>query len=158
MTVSISVGFDDGVGPASRGLVQGGMRTIGKLVRDAVRATFAAEGVRDGTVSVTLVGDEAIAELNRQYLSREGPTDVIAFPLYEQGEAPIGDVYIDLDQAARQAEAEGIPASEEIVRLAVHGALHVLGHVHPEGAGRTRSNMWKIQERIIAQLMAAGTG
>jgi probable rRNA maturation factor len=157
MTVSVSVGFDDGMRRVPRGMVPGGARAIEKLVRDAVRATFAAEGVRDGAVSVTLVDDDAIAELNLQYLSREGPTDVIAFPLYEHGEVPIGDVYIDLDQAARQAGSVGVGAAEEIVRLTVHGALHVLGHVHPEGPGRTRSNMWKLQERIVEELMTAGT-
>lgn len=158
MTLRISVGFDEGMRPVPRGLVPGGMRAIEKLVRDAVRATFAAEGVRDGTVSVTFVADDAIAALNHQYLARNGPTDVIAFPLYEQGEAPIGDVYIDLEQAARQADAIAVGPAEEVARLAVHGALHVLGHVHPEGVGRTRSNMWKIQERIVADLMVkAGT-
>jgi probable rRNA maturation factor len=153
MTVRVSVDCEHGIRPDVRGRVRGGMRALEPLVRDAVRAAFAAEAVRDGNVTVTLVGDAMIADLNQQYLSRRGPTDVIAFPLYEDGEAPIGDVYIDLDQVVRQAEAAGVSTHEEIARLAVHGALHVLGHVHPEGVGRTRCNMWTIQERIVADLM-----
>lgn len=153
MTVRVSVGFEHGMRPALRGRVPGGVRAVEKLVRDAVLATFAAEEKRDGTVSVTFVGDDGIAALNRQYLARDGATDVIAFPLYESGETPIGDVYIGLDQAVRQSEAVGVSAAEEIARLAVHGALHVLGHVHPEGAGRTRSGMWRLQERVVAGVM-----
>jgi probable rRNA maturation factor len=153
MTLRVSVSLESGMRTVLRGRVPGGQRAVEKLVRDAVRATFAAEKVPDGGVSVTLVGDDGIAALNRQYLARNGATDVIAFPLYERGEPPVGDVYIGLDQAVRQAEVVGVSAAEEIARLAVHGALHVLGHVHPEGAGRTRSNMWKIQERIVAGVM-----
>jgi probable rRNA maturation factor len=43
---------------------------------------------------------------------------------------------------------------EELARVAVHGALHVLGHDHPEGAGRVHSAMWRLQETIVAQVNA----
>jgi ssRNA-specific RNase YbeY (16S rRNA maturation enzyme) len=44
----------------------------------------------------------------------------------------------------------------ELVRLAVHGALHVLGYDHPDGPGRTRSRMWQVQERYVRRLLGAG--
>jgi probable rRNA maturation factor len=72
--------------------------------------------------------------------------------LYEEGETPVGDVYIGIRQAARQAESHGLPLAEELARLAVHGTLHVLGFDHPIGADRVRSPMWREQERILAGL------
>jgi probable rRNA maturation factor len=108
--------------------------------------------VHDAELSVTLLGDRAIAALNAEWLRHDGPTDVIAFPLYEEGEPPVGDVYIGVRQAGRQAAALGVPVSEELARLAIHGTLHVLGFDHPAGPDRVRSPMWREQERILASL------
>jgi probable rRNA maturation factor len=80
---------------------------------------------------------------------------VLSFALYEPGEPPVGDVYIGLEQALRQAEEAGIDPREEVARLAVHGSLHVLGHDHPKGVGRTRSAMWIMQEQIVGRVMNA---
>jgi probable rRNA maturation factor len=119
-------------------------------VERAARAALVARGVHDGEVSVTLLGDRAIATLNRRWLEREGPTDVLAFPLFEDGEAPVGDVYIGIRQAMRQAASLGVPPAEELARLAIHGTLHVLGFDHPDGVRREKSRMWREQERILA--------
>jgi probable rRNA maturation factor len=54
--------------------------------------------------------------------------------------------------AAREAAAHGVTLREELLRLVVHGTLHVLGHDHPEGAGRERSPMWRAQERYLRSL------
>ncbi|HEX7091474.1 MAG TPA: rRNA maturation RNase YbeY [Longimicrobiales bacterium] len=127
-------------------------RALERLLGRAARATLAAEGVTRGELSLTLLSDSAMTELNRRYLGRRGPTDVIAFPLYEGDEAPVGDVYIGYDQALRQAAALGVPAAEELARLAIHGTLHILGYDHPEGQ-RERSRMWQVQERILREVM-----
>ena len=103
-------------------------------------------------VSLTLLDDEAIAALNRRYLGREGPTDVLAFSLGEPT-APLGDVYVGFQQAGRQAAEHGVPLEEELARLAIHGTLHVLGHDHPEGPERTRSAMFRLQERLLGELI-----
>lgn len=121
-------------------------------IRAGARAAFRAAGVREGEVSVTLVGDPEITALNEQYLEHAGPTDVISFPLYEDPEPVLGDVYIGAVQAVREARARRIPLAQELLRLAVHGVLHVLGHDHPEGEARTRSEMWRLQERIVAEV------
>jgi len=120
----------------------------------AVRHTLASEGVRDGDVSLTLLDDEGIRALNRQYLARNQPTDVIAFAL-GQGPALLGDVYLGVEQARRQARDLGIPFAEELVRLAVHGTLHVLGHDHPEGEGREESPMFARQEALVREIRGA---
>lgn len=122
------------------------------LIRAGARAAFRREQVKEGEVSITLLGDDEIAGLNRQYLSHEGPTDVISFPLYEDPEPVLGDIYIGVAQAAREARKRRIALADELLRLAVHGVLHVLGHDHPEGEERLRSGMWQLQEDIVAEV------
>jgi probable rRNA maturation factor len=123
------------------------------LLGRAARAAFRHEGVASAEASVTLLDDAEIAQLNRDFLSHDGATDVISFALYEPGEDPIGDIYIGFEQARRQADADGIALDEELARLAVHGVLHVLGHDHPAGTARMRSSMWRTQETILAGVL-----
>ncbi|MCG6956414.1 MAG: rRNA maturation RNase YbeY [Gemmatimonadetes bacterium] len=118
------------------------------LLEAAVRRTWRAEGRGAGEVSVTLLDDEAIAELNRTYLDRDGPTDVIAFAMGDAA-VPVGDVYLGADQAARQAGEYGVALAEELVRLTVHGTLHVLGYDHPDGPERVTSPMFVRQEALV---------
>ncbi len=114
----------------------------------AVRHTLASAGVEECEISLTLLDDDGIRALNRQYLARDQATDVLAFTL-GGGAALLGDVYVGVDQARRQAAELGIPLDEELVRLAVHGTLHVLGHDHPEGPGREESPMFVLQEALV---------
>jgi len=121
------------------------------LVRSAVEATLRNRNVDDASVSVALLGDAAIAELNWKYLGHEGPTDVISFPLWETGEPVVGDIYVGLEQARRQAGEIAVPLSQELQRLVIHGTLHVLGYDHPDGDARLTSDMWLIQEQIVRE-------
>lgn len=127
-------------------------------VEAAVRHVLAAEGVEAAELSVALVGDAEIAALNEEYLDHEGPTDVISFALHEAGDPPLGDVYVCVDQAARQAGDFGATVPEEVLRLAVHGTLHVLGYDHPEGAERTGSEMFARQEALLRAFLEGGAG
>jgi len=89
---------------------------------------------------------------NRRATGRRGLTDVIAYALPQPDGQLVGDVYICPD-AASKAAPSGAGLREELVRLAVHGTLHVLGYDHPEGIGRTRSRMWQRQERYVKRLL-----
>ncbi|MGH7443459.1 MAG: rRNA maturation RNase YbeY, partial [Longimicrobiales bacterium] len=122
------------------------------LLRRAGRAALSREAP-SAELSITLLDDAAIAEMNQRWLDHMGPTDVISFPLYEPGEDVVGDVYIGYDQVVRQARENDVPVREELARVVVHGALHVLGHEHPDGRARLRSAMWRLQERIVAQVV-----
>lgn len=124
-------------------------------VAAAVRHVLREEGVEAAEISVALVGDAEITALNADYLEHEGPTDVISFALHEGDEAPLGDVYVGVDQALRQAADYGATPAEEVLRLAVHGTLHVLGYDHPEGADRTGSEMFARQEELLRAFLAS---
>lgn len=123
-------------------------------VEEAVRAALSARGIEGAEVSVALVDDAAIRALNRQHLGHDRPTDVIAFGLWAPGDPlVVGDIYLGLEQALRQAADEGVDPAEEIVRLSIHGALHVAGMDHPEdAAGRVESEMYRLQERLVRQV------
>jgi len=126
-----------------------------RLMARAARAALRHAGTRTAELSITLLDDAGISAMNREFLAHDGPTDVISFALFGEGEDPVGDIYVGFDQAVRQAHENGVPISEELARLAVHGTLHVLGHEHPEGKGRLESEMWQAQEAIVAQVLAS---
>lgn len=122
------------------------------LLERGVRAALRDAGVDAAEISVTLLDDTGIRGLNRDYLDHDRPTDVIAFALDAPG-GVIGDVYLGVEQARRQAVEWGVPSREELLRLAVHGTLHVLGHDHPAGPDRAQSEMFTLQERLVAQVL-----
>ena len=121
-------------------------------VERAVEAVLDAEGAADAEISIAFVSDAEIASLNERFLSHQGVTDVISFPLHFPGGSPLGDIYIGAEQAARQAPG---PVREEILRLAVHGTLHILGYEHPDGPERDDSPMYLRQEELLSAFLAA---
>ena len=127
------------------------------LLERAVRDTVSGEGRSTGEISLTLLGDDAVRELNKGYLGKDAPTDVISFSLGDGGEL-LGDIYVGMPQARRQANELGIDLDEELVRLAIHGTLHVLGHDHPAGPEREDCPMYALQEAYLKSILAAGTG
>jgi probable rRNA maturation factor len=136
--------------PGSR---RGPLRAADPLARVAARV-LRWEGARRARIELALLGPTAMRRLNRRATGRRGLTDVIAFTLPQPDGAILGDVYI-CPAAARAFVAHNGAGGlhEELVRLAVHGTLHVLGYDHPDGPGRTRSAMWQRQERYVRRLM-----
>lgn len=135
----------------------GGFEALPVLVlRRAVLRVLEDAGVTGAEVSLTCVDDDSIRALNRTYLDRDRPTDVIAFSLGEADGPVLGDVYLGVEQARRQSEELAVPLSEEVVRLAIHGALHLLGHDHPSGPERLESPMFALQERLLGEVLSGG--
>lgn len=122
-----------------------------RAVRRIVAAVLRGER-RTAEVTVTFLGPARMQALNREHLGHDRPTDVISFALPTPEGGLLGDIYICRAVAAAQAKALDVPLREELVRLVVHGTLHVLGYDHPAGEGRTRSAMWKRQERYVRRL------
>ena len=121
------------------------------LVRRVVEGVLVGER-RPALVSVTFLGRDAMRRMNATYRGKDLPTDVLAFALTDGAGRTVGDVYVCPWVAAREAKARGLPLREELVRLVIHGTLHVLGRTHPEGPARTRSSMWRRQERYVGAL------
>lgn len=126
-------------------------------VREAAGLVLRAEKVRDAMLSFAFVDARRMARLNREHLGHAGPTDVISFGFAREAkDAPaVGDVYICPEVARDNARAAGCGVREELLRLVVHGTLHVLGHDHPVDDGRTTSAMWRVQERLLRRALAA---
>lgn len=92
-------------------------------------------GCPDGEVSVSIVDDAEMADLNRQYRKKRGPTNVLSFPMNEgvgAGLNPLllGDVVISADTAFSEAQSEKKTFTARMTELAIHGVLHLLGHDH----------------------------
>jgi probable rRNA maturation factor len=121
------------------------------VVRRVVEAVLAGER-RRALVSVTFLGRDRMRRLNAEYKAHDCPTDVLTFAMRDAQGRTVGDVYVCPWVARREAKARGVPFREELIRLIVHGTLHALGRDHPEGAGRTRSAMWRRQERYVEAL------
>ena len=121
---------------------------------------LAWERARATRVELTFLGPVAMRRLNRRATGRRSLTDVIAFALPQPDGTILGDVYLCPRAAERWVKnggggkEDGGRVAEEMVRLAVHGTLHVLGYDHPDGPGRTRSAMWRKQEQYVGRLLA----
>jgi probable rRNA maturation factor len=120
-------------------------------VRRVVHSVLRSER-REASISVTFLGRDAMRRLNATHKGHDWPTDVLSFALTTPSGDLVGDVYISSWVARREAKVRGISAREELIRLLVHGTLHVLGRDHPEGSARTRSAMWRRQERYVEAL------
>lgn len=107
---------------------------------------------RMAVISVTFLGRDAMRRLNATHKGHDAPTDVIAFALPAPGGSLVGDLYLCPWVAAREARQARVPVRQELIRLLIHGVLHILGWEHPEDPSRMRSPMWRRQERYVAAL------
>ena len=118
-------------------------------------------GCTSSELSVSIVGDRSIRILNREYLDKDRPTNVISFSMQE-GEfshlnpAMLGDVVISADTAAREAEEGGIPVYERIVFLMLHGILHLTGYDHERSGEKEAARMEAKESEIMKVLRAEG--
>lgn len=116
-----------------------------ELIEKAVEVVLELEHfTQDPEVSISLVDDEHIRELNLTYRQKDSSTDVLSFPLLEEDEEQwmeegeddpellLGDIVISLETAVKQAEEYGHTLERELAFLTVHGMLHLLGHDHYE--------------------------
>ena len=122
-------------------------------VRRVVSSVLAGERRSAALVSVSFVGPQVIRRLNRLHMGHDSPTDVLSFgwPAPGSSRAVVGDIYVCRAVAAREARTRRIPLRQELIRLVIHGMLHLLGHDHPDGRDRMRSPMWRRQERYVKE-------
>ena len=141
-----------GAADAAPVLVGGRVRPLPDRVVDrAVREVMRRER-RQAAISVTFLGRDSMRRLHARHKRVDRATDVLAFALPAPDGTLLGDVYVCPWVAAREARRHRVPLRQELIRLVVHGTLHVLGWDHPDGEGRTASPMWRRQERYVAAL------
>lgn len=116
-------------------------------------------------LSLLLTDDVEIQELNRTYRDLDKATDVLSFPqdedaVNENGEALLGDVVISVETAARQAEEHHLSFNEELILLAIHGILHLLGYDHersPQDARIMQDKTQVVFETLFPGRSPSGT-
>ncbi|HVU88262.1 MAG TPA: rRNA maturation RNase YbeY [Pirellulales bacterium] len=118
-------------------------------LRAAVAAVLAGEGRSAATISVAVVDDPTIHELNRRFLAHDYPTDVLSFVLEESTAGLEGEIIVSADTAAASAPRYGWPATDELLLYVIHGTLHLVGYNDHEPADIAR--MRAAEKRYLAQ-------
>ncbi len=132
------------------------------LIRKACIATLKFEGLTEDSyeVDVSIVGDESIREMNKEFRNIDAATDVLSFPLGadgvydenpETGAKMLGDIVISIDHALHQAELYGHGIEREVAFLTVHSMLHLLGYDHVNG-GLEQTIMREKEESVLDAL------
>ena len=121
-------------------------------IKSAAEKTAKFGGAPGKYACVMLVKDEGIRRLNRKYFGRNRATDVIAFPM--EDEYLLGDVAVSVDTAKRQCRAYGNTVERELMTLAVHGMLHLLGY--DDSTAKRRAEMDKTAEKMLESLRKGG--
>jgi rRNA maturation RNase YbeY len=120
-------------------------RSVQKIIRTVLKSERKSTALE---INVVFVDNKKIRALSKKFLGEDHDTDVIAFP-YEEGDI-FGDIFISLPMAQFNAKRFSVPYKTEVLRLVVHGTLHLLGY---SDHGRENKNkMWKKQENIVGKL------
>jgi len=131
------------------------------LIRKACAATLAEESFKDSAeINVTIVDDDEIRAINKEFREIDNSTDVLSFPLGEKGVYDVnpennakmlGDVVISIEHAVSQGDLYGHGFEREVAYLTIHSVLHLLGYDHVNG-GLEKTIMREKEERILDSL------
>ena len=127
-------------------LIRTAQKVLGKLGYD-----------NDTEISITLVKDATIKKLNKKYRGKNYPTDVLSFstaPDFPVVTEYIGDIFIDVQIAKKNAELSGISFNEELMTLLVHGILHLSGYDHEEASREEAEKMMKKQQELLLEVLS----
>ena len=110
-------------------------------------------GCKNGELSLVFCDDQEIKALNKEYRRRNKPTDVLSFALRENScdqmiNNVLGDIVISVTTAKRQAREQGLSLREEIVRLLIHGCLHLVGYDHVRVSKAKAAKMRRKEEKL----------
>src|SRR5262245_56272661 len=112
-----------------RGLPASQKATLSRFIK---KVSKTLPGFKKGELSLIFVSDKKIRVINRRFLNHDFATDVIAFPYDgqapEKNDRPVGDIYISVDTAKREARKGRYQAIQELALYALHGLLHLAGH------------------------------
>jgi probable rRNA maturation factor len=97
-------------------------------LKEGVKRVFSGEGIDSAIISIAVVDDPTMHDLNRRYLQHDYPTDVLSFLLEDDERRLEGEIIISADYAVREAEQFGWTAQDEMLLYIIHGALHLAGY------------------------------
>lgn len=129
-----------------------------RLIAAAAWVLAAHEMLPETGISIVIVDDKEILQLNRQFREVDAPTDVLSFPADSDPDAGedldyLGDLVLALPYIERQATAEQHTVEDELVLAVVHGTLHLMGYDHD--TAEHQAEMWDIQSEALAALGVA---
>lgn len=119
-----------------------------KKCNDAIFNTLLGENITQAEINVIYVDDQEIHNINKEFLNHDYPTDVITFPLEE--DSVEGEIYISADTAKMQAIEYKVSLENEIIRLAIHGTLHLLGY--DDHSADERQAMHLLENKYLATI------
>ena len=97
-------------------------------MRQAIQNVYADREIHQGEVSLAVIGDEQMQQLNARYLNHDWPTDVLSFVHDVTDDRLDGEVIVSADTADREAQRFGWQPADELLLYVIHGALHLIGH------------------------------
>ncbi len=131
-----------------------GLKISSATLERTALETLQQQLVWDADLTLVVSDDDAIRELNRNFLGNDSPTDVLSFPANEMdpetGRRYLGDVIISLPRAREQAEGAGHLVEAELQLLVIHGVLHLLGYDHAEA--EEKALMWAAQAQVLERI------
>lgn len=119
-----------------------------KLITESVECVAKSEIKKDGEISVVICTDDFIHDLNVKYLGHDYATDVITFEVEE--DPLIGEIYISVDTAKIQANDYKVSLRDELLRLAIHGTLHLAGYT--DNTDELRNNMATLEDKYLSEI------
>lgn len=135
------------------------------MLTETIKKLFAALECSDAHASILFTDDREMRSLNKQYRGKDKATDVLSFaaldvelPKALRKHAPrmLGDLVISVDTLLRQAKEYGVTPKEELLRLLIHGTLHLLGYDHENVSAREAQRMRR-KEAAVLRLMLSGS-
>lgn len=126
-------------------------RILRQATKNLAEFVLMKERYRDAEINIVMVNDKKMQQLNGKYLDHWYATDVLSFPLGDSTALKVeGEVYINLDQARRQAKEYGVSYRNETARLVIHGVLHLLGY--DDATKAQKQTMTKLEDRYLRHL------
>jgi probable rRNA maturation factor len=127
-------------------------REIAEFVRRVLIALRVDDDIHE--VSIAIVDDDAMRNLNRQFRKKNKTTDVLTFPADDSDAdpnasgRPLGDIVISIDQARRQATDQKHSLATEVRYLILHGIIHALGYDHETDSGEMNALEVKVRQKV----------
>lgn len=132
----------------------GGKKFSARRLKKVALAILDLVGRKNTELSLALIGDREMQQLNAQYRGKDYPTDVLSFPVETSvalSPQLLGDVIISVDKASAQARERRRPLDDEMITLLVHGIVHLLGYDHERSTQDARI-MTRLEKKILRQL------